>query len=84
MTRTILPECQSCVALRGTSRLLAESALYLIDRNAALTAELKAFRSRDRVGAEMLLGLVCPAGGVGSIERLIEKTEREWAPIDGG
>lgn len=57
MSDRIITECPNCVALRGTSRLLAESALYLIDRNAALTAELEAFRNRDRVGAEMLLGL---------------------------
>jgi len=52
-----LPECLTCLALRGTSRLLAESALYLIDRNAALTAELEAFRRRDREHAALMLGL---------------------------
>lgn len=50
-------DCPSCVALRGTSRLLAEPALYLIDRNAELTRQLEAYRARDRRHAEMLVGL---------------------------
>jgi len=44
LTAPIVPNCPGCVALRGTSRLLAESALYLIDRNAALTAEIERMR----------------------------------------
>jgi len=32
-------------------------ALYLIDRNAALTAELEAYRHRDAEHAGLLLGL---------------------------
>lgn len=50
-------DCPSCLALRGTSRLLAESALYLIDRNAELTRQLEAYRQRDRRHAELLSGL---------------------------
>ena len=50
-------DCPGCLALRGTSRLLAESALYLIDRNAELTRQLEAYRARDRRAAEMLVGL---------------------------
>lgn len=57
MTDTIIPNCPSCAALRGTSRLLAESAHYLIDRNAELTRQLEAYRARDRRHAEMLSGL---------------------------
>lgn len=56
-------DCPSCVALRASSRLLAESALYLIDRNAVLTASLAAYRERDRQHAEVLLGLVFPETG---------------------
>lgn len=41
-------DCSNCAALRGTSRLLAESALYLIDRNAELTRELEELRARER------------------------------------
>lgn len=51
------PDCRGCLALRGTSRLLAESALYLIDRNAELTRQLEAYRKRDRRHAELLSGL---------------------------
>lgn len=50
-------DCPGCLALRGTSRLLAESALYLIDRNAELTRQLEAYRKRDRRHAELLSGL---------------------------
>lgn len=50
-------DCPGCLALRGTSRLLAESALYLIDRNAELTRQLEAYRQRDRRHAELLSGL---------------------------
>lgn len=57
MTDPIVSNCPSCAALRGTSRLLAESALYLIDRNAELTRQLEAYRARDRRHAEMLVGL---------------------------
>ena len=57
MADTIIPSCPSCAALRGTSRLLAESALYLIDRNAELTRQLEEYRERDRRHAEMLVGL---------------------------
>lgn len=57
LTDTIIPNCPSCAALRGTSRLLAESALYLIDRNAELTRQLEAYRTRDRRQAEMVSGL---------------------------
>jgi hypothetical protein len=44
------PDCPNCLALRGTSRLLAESALYLIDRNAALTIEMHDLRCRLEAG----------------------------------
>jgi len=54
---TAASDCPGCLALRGTSRLLAESALYLIDRNAELTRQLEAYRARDRRQAEMLVGL---------------------------
>ena len=57
LTDTIITNCPGCAALRGTSRLLAESALYLIDRNAELTRQLEAYRARDRRHAEMLVGL---------------------------
>lgn len=57
MTDTILTECPNCTALRGTSRLLAESALFLIDRNADLQAQLEAYRKRDREHAATMLGL---------------------------
>ena len=51
------PSCLNCVALRQSSRLLSESALYLIDRNAELSRQLAAYHERDRHGAEMLVGL---------------------------
>ena len=57
MTDTIIPNCPSCAALREQLRLLAESALYLIDRNAELTRQLEAYRQRDRRHAELLSGL---------------------------
>lgn len=41
-------DCFNCAALRGASRLLAESALFLIDRNAELTRELEEYRERER------------------------------------
>lgn len=50
-------DCPNCIALRGTSRLLADAALYLIDRNAELTRQLEAYRERDRRHADALLGL---------------------------
>ena len=51
------PSCPNCAALTHSSRLLADSALYLIDRNAELSRQLAAYHDRDRHGAEMLLGL---------------------------
>jgi len=50
-------DCPNCLALRGTSRLLADASLFLIDRNAELTRQLEAYRERDRRHADALLGL---------------------------
>lgn len=67
MTIEILPQsdCPGCRALREQNQRLAESSLVLIDRNVALASRVRAFEERDRMGAEMLLGLVFPAGGAG-------------------
>lgn len=50
-------DCPNCLALRSTSRLLADASLFLIDRNAELTRQLEAYRERDRRHADALLGL---------------------------
>jgi hypothetical protein len=47
---TAAKDCPNCLALRGTSRLLAESALFLIDRNTALTVENHQLRCRVEAG----------------------------------
>ncbi|HRY45332.1 MAG TPA: hypothetical protein P5164_15450 [Thermoanaerobaculia bacterium] len=44
------PDCPACAALREQNRLLSEHNLVLITR-------VRAFEDRDRLGAEMLLGL---------------------------
>lgn len=57
-TKFTLPDCPGCRSLREQNQRLSESNLALLDR-------VRAFEERDRMGAEMLLGLVFPAGGAG-------------------
>ena len=41
MTDTIIPNCPSCAALRGTSRLLADHNLALLDQRREIAARVR-------------------------------------------